>query len=451
MGMARSPSKSLNPRMIVLDLLDAVLVQRRLLDEVLDSDPRLGRLDERDRGFTRLLVATILRRLGQLDEIIGRCLEKKLPAKAGRAHNVLRLGACQLLFLGTPAHAAIDTSVDLVKGTQMAGFAKLINAVLRRIDRDGTAWLAGQDAGRLNTPDWLWQSWTRSYGEATASAIAEAHLGEAPVDITVADTPSNWAEQLECDVLPTGSLRRQRGDRASNDGPARPAGGGDITQLPGFAAGKWWVQDMAAALPARLLGAVKGLRVADLCAAPGGKALQLAVAGAQVVAVDRSAKRLVRFQQNLDRLNLSAEIVEADVAAWQPGELFDAVLLDAPCTATGTFRRHPDGLRLKGPGDVAALADQQAALLTAAIAMTKPGGRLVYCVCSLEAEEGEAQIARLLTTGAPVRRLPITAENVGGLAELLTPAGDLRTLPCHLAGRGGMDAFFAARMERLPD
>jgi len=434
--MARSPSKPVNPRLVVLDLLEAVLVQRRLLDEVLDSEPRLGRLPDRDRGFARLLVATILRRLGQLDDVIARCLEKKLPHKARRAQDVLRLGACQLLFLGTPAHAAIDTSVDLVKGTQMAGFAKLINAVLRRIDRDGKAWVESHDAGRLNTPDWLWQSWVDSYGEEGARAIALAHLGEAPVDISVADDPAGWAERLECELLPTGSLRRKSG--------------GDVTQLPGFAAGHWWVQDMAAAIPARLMGEVKGKRVADLCAAPGGKALQLAVAGAEVVAVDRSAKRLVRFQQNLDRLKLKAQIVEADVAGWTPDAPFDAVLLDAPCTATGTFRRHPDGLRLKGPGDVAALADQQAALLQAAIAMLKPGGTLVYCVCSLERQEGEGQIERLLASGAPVRRLPIAASEVGGLTEIITPAGDLRTLPCHLADKGGMDAFFAARLGRLP-
>lgn len=432
--MARS-KPSQDPRAIALDLLEAVLVNKRLLDEVLDSEPRLNRLADRDRGFVRLLVATTLRRLGQLDDLIGRCLAKRLPVKAGRAHDVLRLGACQLLFLGTPPHAAIDTSVDLVKGTQMAGFAKLVNAVLRRLDAEGREWVAGQDAGRLNTPAWLWKSWVAAYGADTARAIALAHLGEAPVDITVAGDAADWAARLEAEALPTGSLRRH--------------GGGDVAKLPGFADGAWWVQDMAAALPAKLMGDVKGKRVADLCAAPGGKALQLAVAGASVVAVDRSAKRLVRFQQNLERLRLAAEIVEADVAGWRPEAPFDAVLLDAPCTATGTMRRHPDGLRLKGPGDVAALADQQAALLRAAVAMLKPGGILVYCVCSLEPEEGVGQVERLLAANAPLRRAPILADEIGGLDQLLTPDGDLRTLPCHLAEMGGMDAFFAARFVKL--
>lgn len=430
--MSRSRTSRADPRTVALDLLAAVLVDKRLLDEALDANPALSRLEERDRAFARLLVATVLRRLGQLDDVIGRCLERGLPHKARRAKDVLRLGACQLLFLDTPPHAAIATSVDLVKGTPLAGFSGLINAVLRRLDREGRAWVAAQDAARLNTPDWLWHSWVAAYGEDVARAIAAAHLGEAPVDISVAGEPADWAERLQAEALPTGSLRRKAG--------------GDITALPGFAAGAWWVQDMAAALPARLLGDVKGKRVADLCAAPGGKALQLAVAGAQVTAVDRSAKRLVRFSQNLERLKLSAEIVEADAAAWRPAEPFDAVLLDAPCTATGTLRRHPDGMRLKGPGDVAALADQQAALLRAALAMLKPGGTLVYCVCSLEPEEGEAQVERLLAAEPGVRRVPIAAAELGGLAELVTPAGDLRTLPCHLAEKGGMDAFFAARL-----
>lgn len=431
--MARTSSPA-NPRAVALDLLEAVLVHKRLLDEALDAEPRLGNMAERDRAFVRLLVATVLRRLGQLDDLIGRCLDKKLPAKARRAQDVLRLGAAQLIFLHTPAHAAIATAVDLVKGTPLAGFAKLINAVLRRLDRDGHAWAAAQNAGRLNTPGWLWQSWVAAYGEDKAEAIADAHLREAPVDITVAADPEGWAERLEAVRLPTGSLRR--------------AAGGDVARLPGFNDGAWWVQDIAAALPAALLGDVRGKRVADLCAAPGGKALQLAVAGARVVAVDRSARRLVRFRQNLERLKLTAEIVEADVAAWRPAEPFDAILLDPPCTATGTLRRHPDGLRIKGPGDVAALADQQAALLGAAIAMLRPGGLLVYCVCSLDPEEGERQIERLLAADPNLERVPIAAAEVGGLDAILTPDGDMRTLPCHLAELGGMDAFFAARLRR---
>lgn len=434
--MARSRSASADPRTVALDLLHAILTDKRLLDRVLEAEKRLVPMAERDRAFVRLMVATTLRRLGQIDDIIGRCLDK-LPAKAGRVRDVLRLGTCQLLFLGTPPHAAVATSVELLKHGPLAGFAKLVNAVLRRLDREGRDWVAAQDAGRLNTPAWLWESWVRAYGEDTARAIAQAHLSEAPVDMTVASDPQGWAERLQAEILPTGSLRR--------------CAGGDVSALVGYNEGAWWVQDMAAALPARLLGDVAGKRVADLCAAPGGKALQLAMAGARVTALDRSAARLERLRQNLKRLKLEAEIVTADVADWRPSELFDAVLLDAPCTATGTLRRHPDGMHLKGPGDVAAMAEQQAALLVAALGMVKPGGTLVYCVCSLEPEEGPSQIDRLLASGARVRRLPISVDEVGGLTELITPSGELRSLPCHLAERGGMDAFFAARLERLPE
>lgn len=426
--------RPLSPRAIALDLLAAVLDRDRLLDEVLE-DSRLSALDDRDRGFVRLLLATTLRRLGQIDNLIDICVEKPLGAKSAAAHHALRLGIAQLLFLDVAAHAAISTSVDLVKKTQLAGFTKLVNAVLRRIDRDGAAMVAAQDVALLNTPDWLWRSWVGTYGEDMARAIAIAHLTEAPVDITVASDPESWAERLEAEILPGGTLRRR--------------GGGAISRLSGFDEGGWWIQDAAAALPAQLLGNVAGKSVADLCAAPGGKALQLAAAGAVLTAVDRSAKRLTRFTANLARLGLSATVVEADAGAWTPPDLFDAILLDAPCSATGTLRRHPDVARHKNPAEVTKLSMVQDRLLKAAIPMLKPGGIMVYCVCSLEPQEGIEQIERLLADGAPLRRLPITAEEIGGLAEAITPAGDLRTLPCHRAELGGMDAFFAARLQRI--
>jgi len=434
--MTRSPEARppADARAAALSLLGEVLGCRRLLDDAFDGDAGLVGLAPRDRAFARLLVAATLRRLGQIDALVTRCLERPLPAKAVAATHVLRLGACQLLFLDTPPHAAISTSVALLKGGKLAGFAGLVNAVLRRLDREGRAWVAEQDAAMLNTPAWMWRSWAAAYGEAGARAIAEAHLREAPTDITIGGDLGDWAAKLEAEVLPTGSLRRH--------------GHGDVTLLPGFADGAWWVQDAAAALPARLLGAVAGKSSADLCAAPGGKAMQLAVAGARVTAVDRSARRLERLRQNLARLGLAADIVEADVTAWIAPAPFDRVLLDAPCSATGTFRRHPDGLWLKTPADVGSLAGTQGRLLRAAAAMTAPGGILVYCVCSLEPEEGIDQVEAFLAEDAAFARLPVRAEEIGGLAECITPAGDLRTMPWHLGDRGGMDAFFAARLVR---
>ncbi|SEH27305.1 RsmB/NOP family class I SAM-dependent RNA methyltransferase [Magnetospirillum fulvum] len=422
------------PRALALELFSAILDRDRLLDDMLE-DRRLSALDERDRAFVRMLLATTLRRLGQIDALIALCLDRPLGPRAVMACHALRLGVCQLLFLDLPPHAAISTTVDLVKHTPMAGFTGLINAVLRRLSRDGAEMIAAQDAARLDTPDWLWRSWSAAYGDEVAHAIATAHLTEAPVDITVAADPEGWAARLEAEILPTGSLRR--------------SGGGAVSRLAGFDEGGWWIQDAAAALPARLFGDIRGKRVVDLCAAPGGKALQLASAGAVVTALDRSAPRLARLSDNLARLGLSATIVAADAAAWAPGETFDAVLLDAPCSATGTLRRHPDVARHKSPADVTKLSAAQARLFEAATALLAPGGTLIYCVCSLEPQEGIDQIERALAAGAPLERVPIRPDEVGGLADLINPAGDLRTLPCHLGEKGGMDAFFAARLRRV--
>lgn len=418
-------------RAAAVEALGRVLRRRLTLDEALD----LTGLEERDRAFARLLVAGTLRRLGQIDDLLGQCLEHPLPAKAAIAGDILRLGAAQLLFLDTPAHAAVDTAVDMTRAAGLTAQVKLVNAVLRRLCRDGRAMTEAQDAALLNTPAWLWQSWSEAYGEETCRAIAAAHLTEAPLDVSIKGDIAAWALALEAELLPTGSLRR--------------APGGLVTALPGFAEGAWWVQDVAAAIPARLLGDVEGLAVADLCAAPGGKTAQLAAAGAHVVALDRSAKRLEKLEANLARLALTAETVVADAALWRPLEPLDAVLLDAPCSATGTLRRHPEAAWAKSAEDVAKLVAAQDRLLAAAVEMLKPGGKLVFCTCSLQPEEGEQRIEALLASGAPVRRDAITSAEVGGLAELISASGDLRCLPCHLGDRGGMDGFFAARLIRL--
>jgi 16S rRNA (cytosine967-C5)-methyltransferase len=310
-------------------------------------------------------------------------------------------------------------------------FAGLVNAVLRKLAADGPAALEGLDAERLDTPPWLWSAWHAAYGDAVRD-IARAHQQAAPLDLTLRPgaAPPEGAE-----VLPTGSVRLPAGTR--------------VAELPGFADGAFWVQDAAAALPARLLGVQNGERVADLCAAPGGKTAQLAAAGAQVVAVERDPRRLARLQDNLARLGLSAETVEADAASWAPeGPGFDAVLLDAPCTATGIIRRHPDIPHLKRAGDVAPMAETQARLLARAAALLRPGGRLVFATCSLQPVEGEAHLARAAALGLVPD--PIRAEELPGLAEALTPQGTLRTRPDMWAARGGIDGFFAARFRR-PD
>ena len=421
-------------RAVALDLLGAVLDRRQALDEALEAQRDLRRLETRDRAFARLLVATVLRRLGQLDALIDGCMTRPLDPARPTARHILRLGAAQLVFLDTPPHAAVDGAVTLADAGPARGLKGLVNAVLRRLAREGRALADTQDAARLNLPDWIWRSWTASYGEAATRAIAAVLVEDPPFDLTARSDPAAWAVRLDARLLPTGTVRR--------------AGAGEIERLPGYQEGAWWVQDAAAALPARLLGAIAGLRVADLCAAPGGKTLQLAAAGARVVAVDRAPRRLERVRANLARIGLDAETVAADAATWRADPPCDAILLDAPCSATGACRRHPDVLHLKSPDDVARLTQLQDRLLDNAVAQLEPGGVLVYCVCSLEAAEGPERIARLLARGAPVRRHPVDSVELGGLDALVTPDGDLRTLPCHFAEAGGMDGFYAARLTR---
>ncbi|HKW53364.1 MAG TPA: transcription antitermination factor NusB [Stellaceae bacterium] len=421
-------------RSVAIDLIGAVLRRKRPLDDAIEDNGEMSGLPARDRAFARLLVATVLRRLGQIDALIAHCLNTPLPPRAAMVHDMLRLGIAQLLFLRTPPHAAVATTVDLAELRGFISHKGLVNAVLRRLSQEGPGLVAQQDAARLDTPDWLWRGWSQAYGEERTRGIALAHLKEAPLDLTIRSDPETWREQLEAILLPTGTLRR--------------TGGGAIMSLPGYSAGAWWVQDAAAAMPARLLGDIAGQRVIDLCAAPGGKTAQLAAAGARITAIDRSPRRLDRLNANLARLSFGVESLVADAATWRPPEPVRYVLLDAPCTATGAIRRHPDVPHLKTPDDVARLAAVQERLVAAAVEMLAPGGTLVYCTCSLEPQEGPQQVAKLLARGAPVTRRPITPAEIGGLAECLTPDGDLRTLPSHLAEFDGIDGFFATRLVR---
>ncbi|MDD3446116.1 MAG: RsmB/NOP family class I SAM-dependent RNA methyltransferase, partial [Zavarzinia sp.] len=292
------------------------------------------------------------------------------------------------------------------------------------------------DQGRLSTPDWFYEGWVKAYGPETAGAIAAAHQAEPPLDLSLRPGlgAAEWPSRLGAEVLPTGTLRLAQGGR--------------VMDLPGYVEGAWWVQDAAAALPARLLGDVAGQRVADLCAAPGGKTLQLAAAGAKVTAVDQARGRMERLSANLERLGLVAETVVADVAAFRPDEKFPLILLDAPCSATGTLRRNPDIALHRAADDIRALGKIQAKLLRAALQMLAPGGTLVFCTCSIEPREGPQLVETLLAAGAPVARDPIRPEEVPGLEGALTRHGELRTLPSMWPERGGLDGFFAARLRR---
>jgi 16S rRNA (cytosine967-C5)-methyltransferase len=417
-------------------MIAAVLEHKHPLEDALAA---ADGLEPRDRAFARAIAATVIRHLGEIEHVLAAYLEKPLPRRSGPAHTILLSAAAQLLFLDTPPHAAVGLAVEQARAdTDARHFEKLVNAVLRRVAQEGRERLTTCDAVTANVPDWLLSSWRAAYGEETARAVATAQLSEAALDLTAKADAAAWAEKLGGTLLPTGSIRLAQAGR--------------IEDLAGYADGAWWVQDAAAALPARLLGDVDGLSVADLCAAPGGKTAQLAAAGARVTAVDASAARLTRVSENLARLSLTAEIVAADVTSWQPGQAFDAVLLDLPCTATGTIRRHPDILRLRRPGDAAALAAVQSRLLAAAAPLLRPGGTLVACVCSLQPEEGAEQIARFLAAHPDFARRPVEPDDIAGRADWITPAGDLQTLPCcdplPAPAPGGMDGFHAARLVR---
>jgi 16S rRNA (cytosine967-C5)-methyltransferase len=421
-------------------LIDGVLRRGQPLDEQLEAEggPLAG-LEPRDRALARAIAGASLRRLGSLRAVIDRLLAKGLPSGgSGPLESILVTGAAQILFMEAPDHAAVSLAVDQAQAHRATRpFAPLVNATLRNVARMKESFGDLLDDPVRDVPAWLHARRVAAYGAERADAVAAAERHEAALDLTVKGDAALWAERLGGIALPTGSVRL--------------AEAGNVAELDGFAEGAWWVQDAAAALPARLFGDLTGKSAADLCAAPGGKTAQLAAAGARTVAVDRSRRRLERLKDNMARLGFEVETVAADAGEWDGGT-FDAVLLDAPCSATGTIRRHPDVAWLKSEADIPALARHQTRLLDAAARHVAPQGTLVYATCSLEPEEGEHQIEAFLGRDKRFARRPILADEVGGCAELVSPAGDLRTLPSHFPQSnprlGGMDGFFAARLVR---
>ena len=426
-------------RQVAVSALHAVFVDGRSFDDAFARAASKAQLPARDRAFARAIAATVLRRRGQLKEVVSRFIEKPLPAKQGQLDAILLSAAAQLLYLETPPHAAISLAVDQCRLDRNASrFDKLSNAVLRRVSERGPEILQTLDAAALNIPPWLYARWQKAYGPDLAKAIAEASLVEAPLDLSVKSDPQLWAEKLGGSVVAGCTVRLSEAGR--------------IEDLAGYSEGAWWVQDAAASLPSKLLGDVRGLEVADICAAPGGKTAQLIAAGARVTAVDQSAERLTRLKNNLTRLGFAADTVVTDAGSWAPGKLFDAILVDAPCTATGTIRRHPDILHLKRADDMAALSEIQRRILNNAAKLVKPGGKLVFCTCSLEPEEGPEQISRFLKEHPEFERQPVATGEIGGGPDWITSDGDLRTLPTHVSqlppGQRGLDGFYAARLVR---
>ncbi len=433
------PGDGLPAREAALNMLEQVLGRKVMLDAVLEREKSFLTLDARDRAFTRMLVATVLRRKGQLDDLIAKASDKGEPPRPERLKWIIYLGIAQILFMDVANHAAVDTSVTLAAQHGMEGKKGFVNAILRRMTAEGGRWLAQQDVAALNVPEWLYLQWINDYGAVRAKDIALASLEEAHLDITVKnqEEAKEWALKLATSILPTGSLRR-------------PAGG-HIADLPGFEDGAWWVQDASSALPVKLMGEVKDVRVLDLCAAPGGKTAQLAAAGAKVTALDRSAARMAVLAQNIKRLNLDANVqsIIEDGSVWKPKDKFQMVLLDAPCSATGTIRRHPDLLSLKSHKDQEGLMSIQERLLANAASLLESGGILVYCTCSLQKDEGERQIERFLETHPDFRRVPVRKEELGNIDGLINAEGEVRILPHSLAEQGGMDGFYISRLQKI--
>ena len=419
-------------RQAAADLLIETLDNRRTLDEAMETSEFYMRMQGPDRGFARAMASAALRQLGRVDKGLAPFLSRPLETATPPAKALLRIGAAQTWLMETPDHAVVSETVDAAKNWARARSASgFLNAVLRKAVADRTHFDKAPTTAIW--PDWLTVEMMTSLGVEAATAVAEAQLSEPDLNLTPKD-PANaeaLAADLGADIIGGGSLRLPSGD---------------VSALPGYEDGAWWVQDVAAALPVRLLGAQSGETVFDLCAAPGGKTMQLAATGANVVAVDRSGPRLERVRENLERTGLSAnvEIVEAKLEDWLPGKLADRILLDAPCSALGTLRRHPEGAWIKQPGDIARFPDVQARLLRGAIDLLKPGGTLVYCVCTPLAREGVSVVDTVLSDGKAERHA-ITPEEAGDFASGLTPQGDLLTLP---SGQFGHDVFQIARLTR---
>ncbi len=432
--MPDNPPSTLLSRRVAAQLLGPVLRRKQLLEQELTRHKDFAALETRDRAFVQLLVKTTLRRIGQIDALLSNYLQTPLPDNAGFAHDTLRIAVTQLIWLKTPPHAAVHSAVELVKQQRhISKFSGVVNAVLQRVVREGAALIAQQDEARINVPHWLWESWRQAHGEQTTRAVCRAILQEPPLDIWAKERAPEWAETLNATLLPNGSIRLQEVD--------------SLTSLSGFSEGRWWVQDAAATLPALLLGDVRGKNVLDMCAAPGGKTMQLLAAGAQVTALDISSSRMRRVRENLQRLHLHADCVVQDATQFTPTSPPDIILLDAPCSATGTLRRHPDVSRHRTPEDIQRLAALQRALIHHALDILPTHGLLAYAVCSMQPEEGEEQIKALLQSRADVTLHPSGAfDRLEGMAQ--KNAHGWRTFPSFLPAIGGMDGFFMTLLEK---
>ncbi len=435
MTETRALPASILARRAAATAMTAILADQEALETALENQQDYQGLDSRDRAFARMIVATTCRHHGQITKALAPFIRKTPPIAVTA---ILQTATAQILFLKTPPHAAVGETVNVLKSKPFTrGFANMGNAILRQVVKEGPK-LALAVAPRENIPGWIRGAWERAYGRAELRKMAVQLMKDPPLDLSVKSDADGWVERLQ-------------GVKISND-TIRLDHAGHVSALDGFEAGQWWVQDIAASLPVTLmediLGGLAGKDILDMCAAPGGKTLQLASKGAKVTALDKSDNRLKRLQENLQRTHLEADIVCEDALNWTPKRQFDAILLDAPCSATGTFRRHPDVLLNRTPKDVSKLVKLQGKMLRKAATMLKPGGVLIYAVCSLQPEESQPQITRFIAELPEFRLIPVTGIKGLSLPKARFDGGMVRTLPSDLPEMGGMDGFFIAAIKR---
>ncbi len=422
-------------RVAAVKIISAVIDKKTSLDGMLDAEngnPAYRALSLADRALVRAIVNTALRHLPRIEAALSMLLDGPLPQGARSLHHVMVVGATQMLYLDVPDHSAVDLAVEQAhRDPRNKRFVKLVNAVLRRLGREKNDVLQAISTVPV-LPEWFFSRLAEVYGAEVVSRMAEAQLIPSVIDVTVKSDPDLWAQKLNGTVMPNGSVRLQSFE-------------GSVAALEGFDEGEWWVQDFSASMPVRLMGDLSGKRVADLCAAPGGKTAQLILAGAEVTALDQSGNRLKRLRENLDRLKLKADTVESNMLKFQTDDLFDAVLLDAPCSSTGTLRKHPDVCWTKDTQDIAKLAALQEQMLRHAITLVKPGGMVVFSNCSLDPSEGEDMVAKVLKSEPGLGRVPVSPEDFPGLEAAINADGDLRTTPDMF---GGVDGFYAAVLRK---
>lgn len=427
-------------RKAAFDVLQRVIKRGEQLDAALDVTLAHLDLSSQDRAFVRMLITTTLRRFGQIDAILETASARPRKQISDTVWTILQIGATQILFMNVADYAAVDLSVRLAKSQGEEKAAGFVNGILRKLTRERETLLGGKASDSLlNIPEWIRNILEADYGSERARSIAEASLVVPPLDLTLRQglVAEEWAVRLQGEIIGETTVRLRNTE-------------GSVRDLPGYEDGDWWVQDVSATLPVRLFGNIQGRHLADLCAAPGGKTLQMADRGAMVTAIDSSEKRLVRVHENLERVGMG-DLVTAlceDAKDWTPATPMRGILLDAPCTATGTIRRNPDVLRSRSESDLKSVIQLQSTLLNHAASILSPGGTLVYCVCSLFHEEGERQIAQFLEKHSEFSIRNAAEFLPSEFLRCVSPDGTARILPDDLPEQGGADGFFMARLDR---